>query len=329
MSEARCDMEGVSAFRGALRRARRWELLQSLHGRPVDQLPFDVVTTALHLHHRTPVGVREVPCDAIIGSVDRAGDFTRNHLPRKDYMQSRWCRIHSLMLQQGFEPISVFKASDIYFVNDGNHRLSVLSSFGAKMVEADVTEFDCRVPLDKDVRISDLARKAAYADFLEQTDLDRQRPGMSIDLSVPASYRKLEEHIAGHAYWLEYTSGHPVSVYRAAASWYDLVYAPTMQMIRARNLARDFAGLREADLYLGATEYHRQLARRLGRPVPLDLALEHYRMAAARPKVLRLWYRLMRGRRLRLKNLAPLPARAPLPTRRPIDAPLEENRPAR
>ncbi len=306
MSDVKCEPEGIAAFRSAVRRATLYELWQELHGRPAELLPFDVVTTALHLHQRISLGIREVPCAAIIGSVDRAGDFTRNHLPRKDYLLPRWCRVYAHVTQQGFDPISVFKVSNIYFVNDGNHRLSVLDSYKTPFVEADVTECPCRVRLDPDLRLSDLARKAAYAEFLEQTNLDQQRPEQDIDLSYPTSYRKLEEHIAGHAFWLEYTSGHPVSVFRAAGSWYDLVYRPTTEMIRSHNLLRDFRGLREADLYLGATEYHRQLARGLGRPVPLEFALEHYRAASARPRIRRLWYRLARRRSL-APNILPPP----------------------
>jgi hypothetical protein len=294
MGERTCDSEGIAAFRSAIRRAMLYELWQELHGRPADLLPFDVVSTALRLYSRVPVGIREVPCAAIVGSVDRAGDFTRNHLPRKDYLLPRWCRVYAHVMQQGFDPISVYKVSDIYFVNDGNHRLSVLDSYKTPFVEAEVTEFTCRVHLDPDLRISDLARKAAYAEFLEQTDLDQTRPEQDIDLSYPASYRKLEEHIAGHAFWMEYTSGRPASIYRAASSWFDLVYRPTVEMIRGHNLLRDFRGLREGDLYLGLTEYHRQLARGMGRPVPLEFALEHYRMTAARPRIRRLWYRLTR-----------------------------------
>jgi len=301
-----------------MRRAMFYELWQELHGRPADLLPFDVVSTALRLYSRVPLGIREVPCAAIVGSVDRAGDFTRNHLPRKDYLLPRWCRVYAHVTHQGFDPISVYKVSNIFFVNDGNHRLSVLDSYKTPFVEADVTEFTCRVRLDPDLRISDLARKAAYAEFLEQTDLDQTRPEQDIDLSYPASYRKLEEHIAGHAFWMEYTSGRPASVYRAASSWFDLVYRPTVEMIRSHNLVRDFRGLREGDLYLGVTEYHRQLARGLGRPVPLDFALGHYRMTAARPRLRRLWYRLTRRPDATLNALQP-PASAtivrPWPTR--------------
>jgi hypothetical protein len=313
MPEYKCDQEGISAFRGALQRSVRYELWQELRGRPADSLPFDVVSTALHLYSRMPLGLHEVPTAAIVGSVDRAGDFTRNHLPRKDYLQTRWCRVYAHVTKAGFDPISVFKVSDIYFVNDGNHRLSVLSSYKTPVVEADVTEFACRVRLGANLRISDLARKAAYAEFLEQTNLDHERPAQDIDLSYPASYRKLEEHIAGHAFWMEYTTGRKVSVYRAAASWYDLVYHPTIELIRNHNLLRDFRGLREADLYVGATEYHRQLARGLGRPVPIEIALEHYRMTAARPRLRRLWYLLTSRRKL---AFTALPMAQPQPGRR-------------
>jgi hypothetical protein len=37
--------------------------------------------------------------------------------------------------------IDVYQVGEIYFVNDGNHRVSVAHQFGAKTIEAYVTEF--------------------------------------------------------------------------------------------------------------------------------------------------------------------------------------------
>lgn len=309
--EVRCDLPGIYAFRQALRKAMWYELWQGWRHQPADLLPFNVVANELHLYQRVPLGIQQVPCRAIVGSVDRAGDFTRNFLPRKEYLQARWCRIHALLNTQGFDPISLFKVSEIYFVHDGNHRLSVLNWFRTPTVEADVIEYPCRVPLGPDLQIADLPCKAAYVEFLEQTDLDWERPEQRIELSQPASYRKLEEHIAGHAYWLEHCQGEPVSVHRAAVSWYDRVYMPTIALIRSRGLLRDFPGSTEADLYIELMDYYCQLVREVGRPVPLEAVLEHYRMTAARPKIRRLWHRLRRRNRYHL-GATPVAPLAPL-----------------
>ena len=320
-------IEARSAFQAAIRRGRRWETWQDIRGRPADLVPFAEISSALHLYNRIPVGTRQVPLDDIVGSVDRAGDFTRNLLPRREYLHDRWCRVYAHVSVHGFDPVSLHKVGEVYFVNDGNHRLSVLRAMKAVAVEAEVTEFPCRVPLHVDLRLADLPQKVAYSEFLEQTDLDVNRPGLEeILLSDPVSYRKLEEHIAGHAYWLEYTAGRAVTVFRAASSWHDLVYLPTVKLIRKLGLRKSFPNMTEADLYVALTQHHRQLVRGLERPVPLDVAAEHFRRTAARPYVRRLWYQLTTRNPVRPEQLPgvtrpPAGARAydTLPTRTPPD----------
>lgn len=286
--------EAREAFFKAFHRGERYALWQEIRRRPAELLPFNAVAKALHLFSRFEAGIQQVPLDSIVGSVDRPSDFWRNFLPRQRYLFSRWCRVYAHTMQYGFSPVSLFKVSDIYFVNDGNHRISVLRAIHASSVEADVVEFPCRVRLGPDLRMEDIARKEAYAEFLEQTDLDRWNPQVEIELSHSSGYRTLEEHIAGHAYWLEYVQGHPVSVFRAASSWYDLVYRPTVDVIREMHLLRDFPGLREGDLYIRLTEFHRELVRELGTPVPFQTVVEMFRASSARPFWRRLWYRLRR-----------------------------------
>ena len=296
MDDSLVDLRAVGEFRKARRRAMWWERYQELRRKPAHLLPFDAVTGALRLYSRRAVGLQQVPVDLIIGSVDRSDDFTRNYLPRRNYLEARWARVFSHVMEQGFQPIRLNRVGDVYFVEDGNHRLSVLRAMDVATVEAQVTEFPCRVPLSRELTLSDLPRKAAYLDFLEQTDLDQTRPGVQIELSEPTAYRTLEEHIAGHAYWLEFRDGRPVSVCRAAASWHDLVYVPAVKLIRGARLDRDFPNATEADLYVELMEYHRKLARELERPVRLEDAIEHYRMTSTRPLRRRLWYWATRRR---------------------------------
>lgn len=297
--------QAQAAFRKALRRGERYAMRREWRGLPAELLPFNVVVRTLGLFRREERGVQEVPLDAIVGSVDRVGDFWRNFLPRHAYLRERWCRVYAYVVESGPEPVSLFQIGDIYFVNDGNHRVSVLRALEAKTVEAHVVEYPCRVALGPDLPLARVTCKAAYAEFLEQTDLDLSRPGVNIELSDATGYRVLEEHIAGHAYWLEYTTGRPVSVFRAAASWYDLVYMPTVQLIREKKLLRDFPGMFEGDLYIIVTRHHRELVRALGRPVPLEQVIEHLRAAQARPMWRRLWYRLTRRRALTLPPAPP------------------------
>lgn len=269
--------QALQAFAEARRRAF-WERVRGrLRGEPVDLLSFEAVRTALGLTFRIAEGMHNVPLDDIVGSVDRVEDFTRRFYPRRDDLKHRWVKVAELVLARGLGPVSLFRVSEIYFVDDGNHRVSVARAMGATSVEAEVWRYPCRIRLTRDLRPEDLPCKAAYQEFLRHTDLDRVHPGHTVDLTTPERYAILEEHIAGHAKWLEaQRGGAPVPLGEAVASWYDRVYLPTVKIICDLRLRREFPHLTEGDLYVIFLEHRRRLSRLWERPVSLREAIQDY-----------------------------------------------------
>lgn len=269
--------QALQAFAEARHRAF-WERVRGrLRGEPVDLLSFEAVRTALGLTFRIAEGMHNVPLDDIVGSVDRVEDFTRRFYPRRDDLKHRWVKVAELVLDRGLGPVSLFRVSEIYFVDDGNHRVSVARAMGATSVEAEVWRYPCRIRLTRDLRPEDLPCKAAYQEFLRHTDLDRVRPGHTVDLTAPERYAILEEHIAGHAKWLEaQRGGAPVPLGQAVASWYDRVYLPTVKIICDLRLRREFPHLTEGDLYVILLEHRRRLSRLWERPVSLREAIQDY-----------------------------------------------------
>ncbi len=73
------------------------------------------------------LGRMEVPISEIVGSVARHRDFDRNFLPRKPGLEERWKKIYRAA-RGGVElpPVSLYKVGGGYFVEDGNHRISVV-----------------------------------------------------------------------------------------------------------------------------------------------------------------------------------------------------------
>src|SRR2546430_503659 len=170
-----------------------WSLLTR---RSIDLLRFEEVKHRLRLRDERYLGLREIELDKIVGSVGRYKDFTRDFLPRTNAVRSRWQRLDAMARgPEGFPPIEVYKVGDVYFVIDGNHRVSVARQLGAKTIEAYVTELPTPVPLDANTQPDDLLIKEGYADFLRQTHLDLLRPGSQVILTEPDRYRQLIEHI--------------------------------------------------------------------------------------------------------------------------------------
>ena len=87
------------------------------------------------LHHK------EVPLQAIVGSVERCGDYSQSFLPLKDSDQQRWTRVKEAFARnKPLPPIQLAEDGGEYFVIDGHHRVSVARQLGLSHLEAQVLQ---------------------------------------------------------------------------------------------------------------------------------------------------------------------------------------------
>jgi nucleotide-binding universal stress UspA family protein len=258
--------EALQEFRRARLRADLEQLRARLTGRTAELLSYEDVRRMLHAG--SAVGKRElrdVPLSAIVGSVGRYKDFTRNFLPLQDGTASRWANLQIRASGlSGFPPIEVYQVGDAYFVHDGNHRVSVARQMGADHIEAYVTRFESKVPLSPDDDLDDLIIKAEYADFLELTHLDQSRPDHDLAVTTPGRYPLISAQIEAHRERLSEESGRRISIPEASTHWYDTVYLPTIQVIHDRGMLRDFPDRTQADLYAWIHKYREELIDALG-----------------------------------------------------------------
>ena len=252
-------------FDRARRRARLRDVLGALSGSQRQLLSYEDVRRRLRAVESASKELREIPLDAIVGSVGRYQDFTREFLPRQDAGRERWVRVKRAMTgMQGVPPIEVYRIGDAYFVKDGNHRVSVARELGMESIHGYVTHVRTRVPLSPDVAPDDLIIKSEYAAFLDETELDQLRPGADLTVTAAGQYGRLLEHIHVHRYFMGIDSGHPIQWPDAVAHWYDRVYLPVVEAIRSTGLLRDVEGRTETDLYLWLSEHRGRLKEELG-----------------------------------------------------------------
>ena len=104
------------------------------------------------------MGRKVVEVSKVVGSVGRHGEFDRNFMPAKSSLSYKWKRIDRA-LRRGVKlpAVSLYKIGDAYFVEDGNHRVSVARYQGTEMLDAKVTEFGARSSVDLDVPDLELA----------------------------------------------------------------------------------------------------------------------------------------------------------------------------
>jgi hypothetical protein len=235
-------------FDRAYQRAFIQDVLSFLRYDSPDLLPFDTVSERLNLGEKTYLGVQTILLDQIVGSVGRYNDFTRTFLPRTNKVRTRWQSVDQFSSKRGIRPIQVYQVGKVYFVLDGNHRVSIARRLGAKTIEAHVWEFETRVPLEPDDTHRDLLIRQEYLEFLEHTQLDKNRPDQYIIPTSPGRYRQFEEQIAIHRHYMELECGCNIPFQEAAAHWYDQVYCPIVDVIHEKHMLRLFPGRTEADL---------------------------------------------------------------------------------
>src|SRR5690606_23873471 len=190
-------------FQRARRRADLRVVLSLLWGPDEGLLAYDDVRRKLRAVETQRREHAYIPLDAIVGSVGRYLDFTRSFLPRKDADAGRWVGVQQAMTGlEGLPPIEVYRLGDAYFVKDGNHRVSVARQLGATKIDAYVTDVATRVPFRPEMDQDDLIVAAEFADFLERTNLDEQRPDADLRVTVPGQYPQLLEHIDVHRYFM-------------------------------------------------------------------------------------------------------------------------------
>ncbi len=233
-------------------------------------LSFDQVQQLLRNKTELDRGTQSIPIDHVVGSVGRYRDFNRAFLPLSGADQERWQRLDIALNElKNVPPIDVYKIGDVYFVRDGNHRVSVAKANGLTHIDANVTEIETVVPLTADINVDDLIIKTEYADFQRATHLDVTRRGKEIRLTEPGRYPILLEHIRVHQYYLGLEWHRPVTMEEAAAHWYDNVYLPVVAAIRSTGVLKEFPGRTEADLYLWVA-YHRERLRERYGVLPAD-----------------------------------------------------------
>ena len=269
-------ISAINDFYEAHRKASLKIVLSKLTGESVDLLSYDDILKRLRVKGQTDRGREEIALDKIVGSVGRYTDFTRDFLPRKESDSQRWATVKmATESMAGVPPIDVYKIGDVYFVRDGNHRVSVARMNGQTHIEAFVTEVFTRVPFDSKMDLDSLIIKEEYAEFLEETRIDRLvAEPINLSVTVAGAYEKLLDHIRVHRYYMGNDLKREVTYEEAVLDWYQTVYCPVIDVIREQGLLRDFPERTETDLYIWMLEYRAELESELGWKIEADTAAE-------------------------------------------------------
>lgn len=247
-------------YRAARLKAFFREVVAFLTRRPNALLAFDEVKEKLHIGGPLYCGVRSVPLDLIIGSVDRYCDFDRAFMPTQWHTADRWRRVDRAWYEDvSLPPVLLYQVGEVYFVVDGNHRVSVAREQGQQFIDAEVRECQVKVPVTPDIRPDDLEILGARVEFLDRTGLDHLRPGAQVEVTVLGGYHRLLEHIAVHRYFMGLDFRRDVAEAEAVEHWYDTVYQPVIDVVHASGMLEALPGKTDADFYLWIMDHRHYL----------------------------------------------------------------------
>jgi hypothetical protein len=123
-------------------------IMHFMHKDRTKLLSLNDVKKILKPQNETYRGMQTVPINLIVGSEGRYRDFDKFFLPKSDSLRSRWERVDEARLSDIIlPPIQLYEIGGVYFVRDGNHRVSVAKAQGIEAVDAEVISLSTEIQI--------------------------------------------------------------------------------------------------------------------------------------------------------------------------------------
>jgi hypothetical protein len=226
------------------------EVVCFFRGCSVDLQSFETVRKEQHLHQYIDRGMQMIALDRVVGSVGRYKDFGDNFLPKNPQLRDRWARVDTLMRQGKTPPIDVYQVGEVYYVLDGNHRVSVAKQRKLETIEAYVMEFTSPVQEEEGEDFNDALIRAERAAFVENAGSSNEELACEMHFTCPGCFKELSDQIEAYRQGYEDSWRLPMSYEEAFAAWHKEVYAPAVKAIRENDMLADFPERTEADLFI-------------------------------------------------------------------------------
>ncbi len=276
-------------------RARTREFLQRVGGLLDPSrdrlLSLDAVKALLKPGGEVYKGIQAIPLELIVGSEGRYRDFNRHFLPRHDYLRSRWVNIDlAHYTEVPLPPIRLYEIGGVYFVRDGNHRVSVARMRGQSSLDAEVSSLDAELRLHPGMTIEELKRGVIEYEkrvFYEETSYGRLTGDDNLVFSSPGRYEEIFEHILVHKYFVNQQRSGEIPLDAAIYSWYETVYSPIISAIDELGLLARFPGRTASDLYVYIVKYWDELKKKYGLGYTLAAATMGFDAAYGKSKASR------------------------------------------
>ncbi|MDR0450558.1 MAG: transcriptional regulator [Treponema sp.] len=261
-------MQAAEDFNNAWGKALFSRIKNFMHADKDQLLSFNDVKEILRPKNQVYRGMQVVPIKNIVGSEGRYRDFTKFFLPRSNHLRRRWERVDMANLKDVNLPaIQLYEIGGVYFVRDGNHRVSVARTKGVELIDAEVISLASEISIKPGMSADEMKTAVINYEkkiFYEKTEFGKLTGCGDLDFTMPGRYDVIYNHILVHKYYINQDREEEISFPDALVSWYNEVYLPVINIIREQWLTLNFPGRSPSDLYVWIVKHWDFLKKKYG-----------------------------------------------------------------
>jgi len=239
-------------------------------------LSFQDIKNLLRPKNEFYKGVQIVPVKLIVGSEARYRDFDNRFFPKSMHLKTRWEHIDMALIKDIPLPsISLYELGGVYFVRDGNHRVSVAKARGVEFIDAEIVSLQSEIKLHPGDSLKKMTRQVINYEkrtFYSETGFGDVTDYWLLDFSVPGQYDVIYNHILTHKYYINMNQTEEIGMDKAIMSWFETVYLPVIRAIDSQKIMKHFRKRTKADLYVWLIKYWDELKTKYGEDFTVEEA---------------------------------------------------------
>lgn len=256
------------------------EIQHFLNPEEASLISFSEIKSLLKPKDEIYVGLKTIPLDKIVGSEGRYKDFDNRFFPKSGFLRERWKHVDAAQYESIIlPPIKVYELGGLYFVRDGNHRVSVAKARGIEFIDAEIVSLQSEIKLKPAYTLKSMIKEIISYEkrvFYTETNFGDITDFWSLDFTSTGQYDIIYNHILTHKAYIEKKQGAETSAADALMSWFEDVYLPIIKAIDDRHVMRYFRQHTKSDLYVWIMLYWEELREKFGDGVQLDEAVQSF-----------------------------------------------------
>ena len=269
--------ETESDFAKARNKALFNEIQHFLKPEEAAMISFRDIKEWLKPQNQTYIGMQVIPIEKIVGSEGRYKDFDNQFFPKNTFIKERWEHVDEAVIKDIIlPPIKVYELGGLYFVRDGNHRVSVAKSKGVEFIDAEVVSLQSEIRLPPVRSLTGMIKEIISYEkrnFYFETSFGDITDYWCLDFSTTGQYDVIYNHILTHKYFINQNQEKEISIEDAITSWFNTVYLPVIHTIDKYKIMKYFKHRTKSDLYVWIIKYFDELKRKFGDNCSLEDAV--------------------------------------------------------